>query len=181
MSMNDHAFDLVIGVLALLSAVISALGYYHSRLPSQRMEKFDKIFGHSKKLFSRAREDGLITASLQWSISEMIAGLEASSLGTRNRVYAFSQGSGVYAMNRELSKEINILIRDVERLRISSRCPHNNSCSCRTVGDPGVETELNLCEKLACGGHRLSRFRISASSSMDTAKSRPEFGYIPHI
>ncbi|KAF8872769.1 hypothetical protein BD779DRAFT_1571851 [Infundibulicybe gibba] len=117
--MNDHTFDLVIGVLALVSAITSILSYYHSRLPSQRMEKFDKIFGHSKKLFSRAREDGLITASLQWTISATITRLEASSLAARARVYTSSQGFGAYVMRRELLNEINILIEEAEALRLS--------------------------------------------------------------
>ncbi|KAF8897942.1 hypothetical protein BD779DRAFT_1493075 [Infundibulicybe gibba] len=98
--MNDHAFSLVTGVLALVSAIASILGYYHSRLPNQRMEMFDKIFSHSKELFSRARKDGLITASLWRAVSGRSSGmLEASSLEARAR--------------------INTLIEDAEALRLS--------------------------------------------------------------
>ncbi|KAF8873873.1 hypothetical protein BD779DRAFT_1678988 [Infundibulicybe gibba] len=116
--MNDHAFNLVTGVLALISAVTAILGYYHSRLPSQRMETFDKIFAHAKELLTRAREDGLITTDMWWMISATITQLEVSALAARTRVYAPARGLGAYAMRRELSKEINDLIEGAEALRL---------------------------------------------------------------
>ncbi|KAF8872776.1 hypothetical protein BD779DRAFT_1571874, partial [Infundibulicybe gibba] len=60
---------LVTGTLAFCGAVTSILNYYFSRLPSQRMEVFDKVFEHSKELFSRAREAGLIITPLRRTIS----------------------------------------------------------------------------------------------------------------
>ncbi|KAF8874363.1 hypothetical protein BD779DRAFT_1566965 [Infundibulicybe gibba] len=112
-------------------------GYYFSRLPSQRMEVFDKVFEHSKGLFSRAREAGLIIAPLRRTISVMIEGfvtpqvcnivavsltdniyrLEASSLDARACVYASPQGLGAYMMRRELSGDIDILIERAKALR----------------------------------------------------------------
>ncbi|KAF8869605.1 hypothetical protein BD779DRAFT_1479655 [Infundibulicybe gibba] len=117
--MNDHAFSFVTGALAVVSAVISLLRYYHSRLPNQRMETFDRIFGHSKELLARAREDGLITTEMWWAINATIMQLEVSALAARARVYASSQGLGAYAMRRELSKEINTLIEGAGALRLS--------------------------------------------------------------
>ncbi|KAF8874367.1 hypothetical protein BD779DRAFT_1566980 [Infundibulicybe gibba] len=105
--MNDDVFNFIIGVLALVSAITSIFGYYHSCLPSQRMEKFDKIFGHSKKLFSQARENGLITTSITiTNHSPSYYRLEASSLEARSRVYVFSQGPGVYVINPTRSPDI---------------------------------------------------------------------------
>ncbi|KAF8874365.1 hypothetical protein BD779DRAFT_258389 [Infundibulicybe gibba] len=154
--MDSRALNLVIKVLALIGVVITFLGHCRSRFIIQRMEKFDKILENSKRLHSEAKEDGLITPSMWRMIDSTIARLEASSLAIRPRVNMTSKGLGSCRMHRELLKEINVLVEEVEELRLlitvsggfiygwcitctSSRFLYNGNCSFRAIGEPAAD------------------------------------------
>ncbi|KAF8892993.1 hypothetical protein BD779DRAFT_1508164 [Infundibulicybe gibba] len=116
--MDDNTFNLVIGVLALISAAASTFGYYHSRLPSQRMDTFDEILGRTKTLFVTAKEDGLIAGPLQRTINARIKTLESSSLEARALAYGPAQSLGVGLIRRGLPQKIEALIVEARALRL---------------------------------------------------------------
>ncbi|KAF8872770.1 hypothetical protein BD779DRAFT_328634 [Infundibulicybe gibba] len=116
--MNDNAFNLVIGVLALISTAASLLRYYKARLPIKRMESFDKILRSSKALFTNAEKNGFMTESLRAEINMRFERLDASSPEARARAYESSHGLGMCVWRGGLLKEIGLLIEAAEDLRL---------------------------------------------------------------
>ncbi|KAF8897944.1 hypothetical protein BD779DRAFT_1667845 [Infundibulicybe gibba] len=116
--MNDNTFNLVIGVLALISTVASLLRYFQARLPIKQIESFDSILRSSKILFIKAGKNGFMTESLHAEINMRFERLDVSSLEARARAYESSRGLGLLI---EAAEDLRLFIVVRHTLARSSR------------------------------------------------------------